>query len=162
VVGSGGVFLEEGDGVEVEPAELEPEGAAAGGLEFGDGAEGGVDGVHAAIGEEEIGGGNVGVDRGQVPADLGGGVAVEQGFGGGGGEGAVVGEAIFGGAGGEEAAGVLGKSFGAGGELRAGGVGDDGDVAIGEADDLGGAEGLGESIGHACGRDQPEGMGGEV
>ena len=124
VTGSGGELFKDGDRVEVEPAELEPDGAAAGGLEIGDGAERGVDGVHAAIGEEEVGVGGAGEGAAEVAVDLGVGRCVVTGegfFGEGSGEQAEADKVVFGFAGGEEAADILEISLGARG---GGGVGE--------------------------------------
>ena len=79
--GRGGEFLEDGDGVEVEPAELNPAGAAERGLDGVDGSEGGVGGGHAAGCEMDI--------VGSEPVAVGGGESladVELGVGGRGGE----------------------------------------------------------------------------
>ena len=89
VAGTGGKFFENRDRIEVEPTELEPDRAAAGSLQIGDGAKGRVDGAHAAVGEKKIGvghgcdrGGVAGVERaGEVAANLSGRIAGERGFG---------------------------------------------------------------------------------
>ena len=124
VTGSSGEFFEDRDRVEVEPAELEPNGATAGGLEVGDGTERGVDSVHAAIGEEEVGVGGAGKGAAEVAVDLGAGRCVVTGeglFGEGSGEQAEADKVVFGFAGGEEAADILEISLGARG---GGGVGE--------------------------------------
>ena len=135
VTGSGGEFFEDRDGVEVEPAELEPNGATAGSLEVGDGAERGVDGVHAAIGEEEVGVGGAGEGAAEVAVDLGAGrsgAAREGFFGERSGQQAEADKVVFGFAGGEEAADILEIS------LRARGGGGVGEVR--EAVEAGGGK----------------------
>jgi len=65
-----GEALQDRDGVEVEPAELEPDGAAARRLEGGGRAERRPDGVHAAGSEEQVGVGGSGERAAQLRADL--------------------------------------------------------------------------------------------
>jgi len=164
VDGGGREFLQDRDGIEVEPAELEPNRAAAGGLEGGGGAPRGPDGVHAVGREEEVGVGGAGQDAAQVAADLGGGrggVAGEGGLGERRGEQAEADEVILGLARGEEAAEILEENFGAsedGGRL---GVRDAGETVVREDRRSGGSverrQVGGERGGHRRGGDQPEG-----
>src|SRR5581483_8601801 len=71
----GGEFFQDGDGVKIEPAELDPEGAAARGLQLRQGAECGIDCVHAAVGQEEVGLGRRGKGPTEVTLHLGDAVA---------------------------------------------------------------------------------------
>ena len=174
VGGRRGEFFEDGDGIEVEPAELNPDGAAAAGLQVGDGAEGGVDGAHAAVGEKKIGVGDgrgggreVGVeDAADVAADFGGGIAGECGLGINGGAESEADEVILGLAGGEEAAEVLQIGLGEGGEGGVGGGVGDAVEAVSVDKKVGGAGGGGgevgdEILGDGEGRGEPELMAGE-
>jgi hypothetical protein len=156
-----GELLENRDGVEIEPAELEPAGAAARALQVGGDAEGRGEGVHAAGGEEHVGGGGVLIKTRDVALHVGGGVAVEAFFVLGlvGGEFADAQEVVLGLAGGEEHAAVLEKGLGARrerGVLRKGHAGErgrDGQERGGftevDAKLFGGADGRGEPDGVA-------------
>src|SRR5690606_14276053 len=127
----GDEFFEQRDGVEVEPAELNPPGASAGALAGGGRAEAAVDGVHAAGGEEDVGG--VGVEEpAEVRADLGGRVAGKQRLGLHGAELSDPVQVVLGLAGGEEGAGALQEFLGAGGKRRIGGEHHRGQCGVGE------------------------------
>ena len=72
-------FFQQCDAVEIEPAELHPRGPTPRRLQRADGAEGGVEGVHAARGQQNVGVAR-GVDGAQHALDLRGGVAGEKFF----------------------------------------------------------------------------------
>ena len=109
VGGRGREFFQDRDGVEVEPAELEPDGATARGLQIGGSAERGVDGVHARGGEKEIAVRALRQRATEHAANLGGGVAGKGLFRVRRGEQAEAHERILGFARGEESAAVLEK-----------------------------------------------------
>ncbi len=152
------------DAVEIEPAQLDPRGAAGAGLHGADGAEGGVEGVHAARGEQQVG---VGDREGtaQHALDLGGGVTGEKFLRRGGRQLAEADEVVLGGAGGEEAADVLQVDLAEGVQRGGVGMGDTVD-AVGNEGRGGGRAGatkiIGERGGHFGGRDQPEGFAREL
>ena len=49
-----GILLQQADRIDVQPAQLDPDAAAGGGLHDVDGMQGGVDGVHARGAEEQV------------------------------------------------------------------------------------------------------------
>lgn len=160
--GRGEVVSKEGDGVEVEPAELNPVGAALGVLEGGERREGAVDGVHAAGGEEEVVVGGGGVALAQVGEDEWAGVGGGGEVFGGDGEEAKGGEAVFGLAGGEKRAGVLEEEFRGAIKGRGGGQGDAGRGIGGEEGGVGGGEVGVEGGGGGGGGGEPEVVLGEL
>ena len=156
-------FFQQGDAVEVEPAQLHPRGATPRRLQRADGAEGGVEGVHAARRQQNIGVAR-GVDGAQHALDFRGRVAGEKFFQGGRRQHAPPHEMVLSCARGEEAAGVLQVDLAAGVQLGRVGVRDASeavDVKHGGVRGTGVTKVVGEGCGHVGRGDQPQRAAGE-